>query len=170
MGLKARYNKADVRRQLNGGHRTIENGIIQIFQRAGEKFVADAKEADNISSSIFPKGDYKDRTKNLRNSIGYFVLKDGQILSSKLEGAPLATAAAKTVLNSLPKSGYQLVGVAGMEYASYVESKGYSVITSQAETTFVSLERLLTKFKEQMNKKGVEVGFTGSNFITTATR
>jgi hypothetical protein len=143
-------------------------GIIAIFQRIGETFVTEAKDALNISPAAFPKGDYQDRTKNLRSSIGYFVLKDGQIVNSKIEGTSMGTATSKVVLASIPKSGYQLIGVAGMEYASYVESRGYNVITSQKEVAFVNLERLLQRFKEQMNSRGVDVGFTMENLITTS--
>jgi hypothetical protein len=68
------------------------------------------------------------------------------------------------------KEGYQLIGVAGMDYASHVESKGYNVITSQGDIALVNIERLLNKFKDRMNKKGANMDFDMDNLVLTAMR
>ena len=162
MGLKPRFSTKDIEKALNQDLKKIENGILSIMQRAGEEFVSDARQGVNISGA-FPKGDYTDQTANLRNSIGYFILIDNDLVAES-GGGSIGHMAAKRVLNELPAgSGYRLVGVAGMEYASYLESKGYNVITSQQDTLFVNLGDRLKRFSKQLDKKGFDIDFN-TNF------
>lgn len=171
MGIKPRItNSQTIPNELQRGYRTIEKGIIRILQYVGEQFVKEARDGLNISGA-FPKGDYTDQTVNLRSSIGYFVLNDGVIVSSNLQGTADGIGAARQVLDQISeKSGYQLVGVAGMEYASYVESRGYNVITSQGDIAIVNIDRMLRKFKDRMKKKGLDVDFDLDNMVMTITR
>lgn len=170
MGIIPRNtNMQESLKELRRGYRTIENGIIKILQYAGEQFVKDARDGLNIAGA-FPKGDYTDRTVNLRSSIGYFVLNNGVLVDSFIDGTADGVAAGKELLKSIPQSGYQLVGVAGMDYASYVESKGYNVITSQKDMAIVNIERLLQKFKDRLNKKGTSVDFDINDLVLTSMR
>jgi len=165
MGLIPRFQNRDILMELQKGYRTIENGIIKVFQFVGEEFVTDAR---NMTKS---QGGFGDVTGNLRSSIGYFILKDGVIIKEDLEGTAEGILAAKSILGYIPKgSGYQLVGVAGMEYASDVESKGYNVITTQSDTALVSLDRKLKGLRERLNKKGVVVDFDLDDVIRTVLR
>lgn len=189
MGITARNtNSQSVLNELKRGHRTIENGIIRILQMAGEKFVTDARDALKISGDweqriltakemtkgrTQPKwGDYLDQTGNLRSSIGYFVLNDGEIVKGEFSGTAEGIAAGRQALELVKvKRGYQLIGVAGMDYASYVESKGYNVISAQSVVAIEGLEQSLLKFKDRLNKKGVDAGFDigdiGYEFISS---
>lgn len=86
-------------------------------------------------------GKYTDRTGNLRSSIGYVVLENGipikkggyqKVLSTATE----AQAKSDSLITSLAatyKTGLVLIVLAGMDYAVYVEAKGYNVLNS-AET------------------------------------
>lgn len=86
-------------------------------------------------------GKYTDRTGNLRSSIGYVVLENGipikkggyqKVLSTATE----AQAKSDSLISSLAatyKTGLVLIVLAGMDYAVYVEAKGYNVLNS-AET------------------------------------
>lgn len=158
MGLTPKYSTKDVERMIAGGVIRIENDIIQILEYCGEQFVSEARQALNISA-VFPKGDYSDRTTNLRSSIGYFVVSNGDIVSSGLKGTSKGMTAAKRAIGGIPKGGYQLIGVAGMEYASYVESMGYNVITSQQDTVLVDLKDLLKDYQRRMNDKGLALDY-----------
>lgn len=170
MGLVARYKPEDIARELRRGFVTIENGMLKIFQFAGEKFVTDARLGLNISASAFPKGDYLNQTGNLRSSIAYFVYNNGILIQSEVDGNSEGVSAAISTAKSISKSGYQLIGVAGMDYASNLESKGYNVITSQRDICFVDIRRNLLKFKDELNNKGVKVGFDINDLVLTATR
>lgn len=83
-------------------------------------------------------GKYTDRSGNLRSSIGYVVLEDGVQIKKGTFNKVLTTATeaeAKsnelmTRLASTYNTGLVLVVVAGMDYAAYVEAKGYNVLNS----------------------------------------
>lgn len=88
------------------------------------------------------RGSYTDRTSNLRSSIGYMIVMDGEIINlSEPEQAGSGTdgnegiAQGKALLERLkgeiPQSGAVLVVCAGMNYAWYVENvHGYDVLKS----------------------------------------
>ena len=116
---------------------------IWAFIRAGEQFVNLAKQG----------GAYTDRTANLRNSLGYAIAMDGDIIefscpkSPGKHGGPEATKAAHDTASEVAskyKSGIVLIGFAGMEYAAAVESRGYDVITGSMPET----EKLLNEALE----------------------
>ncbi len=156
MGIKAKFSYSDIEKALNKNLIQIETGVLRILKRVGEEFVSDAREGMNISSAAFPKGDYQDQTANLRSSIGYFILRDNEQVDGST-GTSKGQMAARRVLNELPpKSGYRLIGVAGMEYASFLESKGYNVISSQQAVLFVNLGERLRKFTKQLGKRGID--------------
>lgn len=98
-----------------------EERIYRLLQRAGEEFVKIARK----------KGNYKDRTGNLRSSIGYVIVKDGDILTEDYEQSSEGTdkqngirEAKRLVSELVPiySDGWVLVGVAAMPYAVYVEA------------------------------------------------
>lgn len=117
--------------------------VIEVMAYVGEEFVKDAKTNLHINKSVFSKGNYQDQTSNLRSSIGYYILHNDKVVKYKLE--PLANMSIiRSLFTRRSRKGLRLVVVAGMEYASYVESKGYNVITSQADVAFVDLKVDLT--------------------------
>ena len=92
-----------------------------LFQRAGEEFVKIARK----------KGNYQDHTGNLRSSIGYAIINDGNILNENYEQSTEGTdkqtgmREAKRLISELASvysDGWVLVGVAAMPYAVYVEA------------------------------------------------
>ena len=101
--------------------------ITSILFQLGEKCV---NEARNF-------GSYTDRTGNLRSSVGYGVFKDGQPVrysdfqqvAKGTEGGIEGRALLDRIAGTYPH-GYALIVVAGMNYAVYVEAKGYNVLSS----------------------------------------
>lgn len=97
-------------------------------KRVGKKFIQVARQS----------GSYKDQTGNLRSSVGYVIAKDGEVVkenfvesdkgTDKTTGKYKGRRLAEEVSLS-HAGGYILVGVAGMEYATAVEAKGYEVIS-----------------------------------------
>lgn len=80
----------------------------------------------------FMGNNFTDQTGNLRSSIGYIIYHNGSLVRSNFSGTTEGTAKGQDYAKSLleiDSEGYVCVFVAGMEYAMYVESKGYGVIS-----------------------------------------
>ena len=80
-------------------------------------------------------GNYQNHTHNLRSAPGAAVVMDGEIVDMYVPTEPgHEDAKSKTenllIYGKLPKDGIILAD--GMEYASFVESKGYKVISQGA--------------------------------------
>lgn len=90
------------------------------------------------------QGSYTDRTKNLRNSTGYVIAIDGQVVTragfrTKNEnGAAFAEELARTTEGKAV-----LVVCAGMNYATYVSKRGYDVLDSAELEAQALAEKLL---------------------------
>lgn len=88
---------------------------------------------------------YTDRTGNLTNSMGYVVLKrNQQVAHGGEQGNGDGQRAALELYAKLgmeSKYDYSLIIVAGMNYAAYVEVKGYNVLLPaklKADVEFIS--------------------------------
>lgn len=119
-GLTPMWSDREVERWFDYFVDRAEERIYKLLQRAGEEFVKIARK----------KKSYQDQTGNLRSSIGYVIVKDGDILTEdyqqSAEGADKQTGIreAKRLVSELAKSysdGWVLIGVAAMPYAVYVE-------------------------------------------------
>ncbi len=120
-GLTPMWSDREVERWFDYFVDRAEERIYRLLQRAGEEFVKIARK----------KGNYKDRTGNLRSSIGYVIVKDGDILTEDYEQSSEGTdkqngirEAKRLVSELVPiySDGWVLVGVAAMPYAVYVEA------------------------------------------------
>ena len=110
---------------------TLYQKIINAFIYDAETFIVNARG----QMQDHAMGQYKDQTGNLRNSIGYFIFHNGQLVHEKNE----ITTNKSIVEEFIKPSGFQLILIAGMNYASYVESKGYNVISYQADVCMIDL-------------------------------
>jgi hypothetical protein len=68
MGLVPKFTNADIEKMVRVKMERIEQVILLRLQRIGEQFITDAR----------TNGSYTDRTGNLRSSIGYVVLRNGE--------------------------------------------------------------------------------------------
>lgn len=90
------------------------------------------------------QGSYTDRTGNLRNSTGYVIAVDGQVIaragfrSKNEDGAAFAEELARTTDGKAV-----LVVCAGMSYATYVSRRGYDVLDSAELEAKVLADKLL---------------------------
>ena len=111
----------------------LNERIYMSFKRAGDDF----KTAATDQPQGHELGYYNDETSNLRHSIGYYIFKDGELLFESDTRFPEAN---KTEIDSvIQKQGWQLIAIAGMGYASFVEAKGYNVISNQANAMIIDL-------------------------------
>lgn len=133
-GLTPLWKKSDIKKLFDKLAERAEFVIMDLLQRTGEEFVKIAR----------LEGNYIDHTGNLRSSIGYVIVKDGEIIgkdfklsekkgsdkqTGRREGEQLAMDLVKTF-----SKGYVMIGVAGMKYAVFVEAmENKDVLTRAAD-------------------------------------
>ena len=89
---------------------------------------------ENAIQYATSKTRYQNRTYRLRNSPGY-AITDGRIKEMRVAdnyGREEAVEATAELLNELDHSGRSLILAVGMPYGSYVEAKGYDVLSGAA--------------------------------------
>lgn len=145
MAIKPNFTKDDVRKRFDAFLNEIEKKQIARLQRLGEMCLVEARTN---------KG-YMMQTGALLSSTGYEVFVDGVAIHSQFDAASGAESnAAETGIKSgqsiaetigKGKKGIALVVVAGMNYAAYVEAKGYNVLSSAEHLAERELPRMLEK-------------------------
>lgn len=98
-------------------------------------------------------GDFITWTGNLINSISYFIVRDGQIINS--DPGSTETESSRSIASkraSEMRRGYGLIVVAGAQYALYVESQGYDVLTSTEIWATKELPKLLKQLDADKQK------------------
>ena len=136
MGVKANFTKEDVKRRFDAFLDEIERKQIARLQRLGEMCLTEARGA-------------------LTSSTGYQVFVDGVAIHSQFDAASGAESEAasrgiksgQTIAEKVGKEtkGVALVVVAGMNYAAYVEARGYNVLSSAEHLAERELPRMLEK-------------------------
>jgi len=120
--------------------------IIRNLCYVGEKCINEAR----------TNGGYKDQTGNLRSSVGYVVVADGNVIQMSsfeqvkkgTKGASEGQSYAKQLIGKFPQ-GICLIVVAGMNYATYVSAKGYNVLDSSE----LLAEKLVPEMLEKLGFK-----------------
>lgn len=93
-------------------------------------------------------GTYEDQTGNLRSSVGYIVVQNGKVIAGSRIGTNEGGEKAREFLDKLINefsNQTALIVVAGMNYASSVEAKGYDVITGSELLAERLVPEMLTK-------------------------
>lgn len=116
--------------------------IANVFCYVGEKCIIEARNG----------GTYTDQSGNLRSSIGYAVLMNGQVIQSGCvdkikngdEGVTEGQKYLQSRIKKANKKGVVLIVTAGMNYAEYVEAKGYVVLSSVKLKAPVLVKQILT--------------------------
>jgi hypothetical protein len=140
--IKPLFNTSDIRKALDDKIQRVEAAILAILRRRGEQFVQLCRDENT----------YKDKTGNLRSSLGYFIYKGNVLIEDNLQGNNEGREGAKEAVTSITKMPdvYYLIGVAGMNYAAAVESKGFNVISNQSLMIISLLEGDLQKLKNKL--------------------
>ena len=133
MGIKANFNISSVKAYVEKWKQGLIEDLKLAFSMACSEVVENAKSIDT----------YKDQTGNLRSSIGYVIYYKGEEIESSF--SPVATeigdgkygtsqglSFARDKVKELAGNGFVAVVVAGMDYAAYVEAKGFDVLTGSA--------------------------------------
>lgn len=128
MGISANFNINDIDATFKALLAEVDRQLIESLTRVGE-------EAVKLAKMIPPERGFKDRTGNLRSSIGYVVLVDGKpvnVAFAAVKGGHAGVNEGQRLALQVGSKteGCALVVVAGMNYAVHVESKGRDVLTS----------------------------------------
>jgi len=134
MSIKMKTPISEVEKYLERAYEQSYDAVIDYLSFLGGKCVIEGRDRSQAASWI-------DQTGALRSSIGYVVVADGQIVhisdfKSIKEGAE-GVIQGKTFAEQLAKNyktGFALIVVAGMAYASYVEAMENKVVLASAET------------------------------------
>lgn len=145
MAVKSNFNAAESLKELMAEGEKIHQLIIEAMQQAGETFVKAARDQPGDHASGF----YQDVTTNLRNSVQYLIFFDGELL--KGSESKFSAQNRIDVQDLVKPSGFTLIGIAGMNYASAVESKGYNVISLQADQCIVDLTEYVKGIQKYVN-------------------
>jgi hypothetical protein len=141
MAITSNYSFSRIEKETQDQANVLYKKILNAFIMAGEDFIINARG----QMQDHAMGQYKDVTKNLRGSISYFIFFNGELVQ---RSAPTSVAIQLSDVQEFIKpTGFQLIGIAGMNYASYVESKGYNVISYQADICLVDLAGYLENLK-----------------------
>lgn len=137
-----RVNQAFTRYLLEQQENAIEEAI-GILSLVGEECVAEARTS----------GKYTDRTGNLRSSVGFAVLRNGEVVrmssfdkvkETAVDAKPIGTALINQLASQFD-TGLALIVVAGMNYAVYVEAKALNVLNSAQDLGETLVPQMLRK-------------------------
>jgi hypothetical protein len=143
MSFEPLFTTADLERFFDQFQDQFDEKILTMLTYCGEAFVKRARMMKT----------YKDRTGNLRSSIGYVIVQDGSVIKEDIRESEVGTDRKKGVQQAKKlcetiaeefSSGWVLIGVAGMDYALYVENlSGKDVISSSAIATETLLREII---------------------------
>nr|DAI97860.1 MAG TPA: hypothetical protein [Caudoviricetes sp.] len=157
-GFSAAFSQGEVHNTFATYALRIHRAIETVMQYIGEECVRIARE----------QGTYNDITGNLRNSVGYVLVRNGDIICKNFEervaskvvdaangkGILQGQALAEELAKRFTK-GYALIVVAGMHYAHYVESLNKDVLDSAERYAQQQVPKLMQMLKTQIYKNAV---------------
>lgn len=151
MGIMPKFGNGFVAAQVNAFQERLERATIFLLQYLGEDLAKYAKENHT----------YTDQTGNLTNSIGYAVVRQGKIVTYGGEiqpgdGAKEGLKVAQQMAAKLPNT-FSLIIVAGMNYAAYVEAKGYNVILPAQLKAMKDFPATIQRLKDLATKNANEL-------------
>lgn len=116
-------------KELEAVKKAVPAMVIQAIETACVQVIQKARTLDT----------YKDQTHKLRSSLGYVIFFNGQQVASNFQSTGgekgtegMTEGQQKAIAEAQLHSGIVAVLVAGADYASYVEAKGYDVLTGSA--------------------------------------
>ena len=139
MGITSTYKPNVAYKELKANQ---EVDYLKFLERAkviATKFVKDAR-SQPVGHHL---GFYDNRTFMLRNSIAAYIFRDGLLIWANERGNTTENRRLISEEMVLTHKGFDIIGMAGKFYASYVESKGYNVVTDQGNIFILNLKKLM---------------------------
>lgn len=144
------------------GLQFVREARSKIPSEAYHSVAGDARTAASLvggSVNLSSADGFNDDTGNLRSSIGFILMYDGEIVYQDFQLSPRGSDKETGLNNGIAyadklgkeySTGWAIITVAGMEYASWVEALGYDVITgstlgAQKKLT-IAFQNVITAF------------------------
>lgn len=131
--ITADFNLNDLNRDLDKFIEDAQKKFVEVLKKVGKQAIDRSREKTKL------QGGFGNITWNLRGSIGYVIVKDHQIIDKYFPPLPDGDFGtiegikyAKEIALLLDDGDIMLIVVAGMEYAFFVETKGYDVISGSS--------------------------------------
>ena len=149
LNITADFKLNDLNNHLDKFIEDAKNNLVEILKTVGRKAVDRSREKTKV------QGGFGNITWNLRGSIGYVIVKDHEIIDRYFpplpdgdQGTTEGIKYAEEVALMLDDGDIMLVVVAGMEYAYFVEAKGYDVISGSSAHMESELRTALNNLKK----------------------
>lgn len=150
MGLiEPTFGGDTIKQKVDAFYARLGQGAIFYLSYLGEQLAKYAK--DNHT--------YTDRTGNLTNSIGYAVFRKREIVQFSGEGSLTEAEALKAIkqMTASAKHSFTLAVVAGMNYAAYVEAKGFNVLLPAELLALSEFPKVMQKLQAKAAAKVKEM-------------
>lgn len=139
MALTFRGDNNAINQRFIDAQKEITDKYIRVLKYCAEAAINEARAA----------GSYRDVTGNLRASVGYAIIINGRIVDENFTGAADGVSKGKSLAQQIASQqpDIALVVVAGMKYASQVESRGRNVLTSAEQLAKTMVPNLVKQLK-----------------------
>ncbi|WP_228409804.1 hypothetical protein [Chryseobacterium sp. T16E-39] len=129
----------EINQRFVQAHEDINSKMLRVLRYVAELAINEAR----------ANGSYRDVTGNLRASVGYSIIIDGKIEYENYSGNSVGVGKGKSLARELASQQPEiaLVIVAGMKYASQVESRGRNVLTSAEQMAKAMVPNLLKQLR-----------------------
>lgn len=151
MDIKLTTTKSELDKLMRAEAERVDKLLVRTLQYLGELCIRRVRDRDGNAS-------WYDQTGNLRSSVGYVLVRNGRIISisdfNKVKDGSEGSKTGEDLAKELAKdytSGYALIVVAGMNYASFVESLDNKDVLASTELWAESeAPRMMEKLKRQI--------------------
>lgn len=147
MALKSLYNPKVALAELQALQEIEYLMLLKDLIVEGNRFTKEAVSQVQDHS----KNTYIDDTGDLRRSIAIYIFRNGTLIYTNERGNAQENRQIIADEVVLTNNGFDMVAIAGMIYASWVESKGYNVITNQGEKLLIDLSKLIANMRRKGN-------------------
>lgn len=146
MALNAKFTKGSIQKMMEERVAMIRTAVVDRLKILGEMCVIEARTNKT----------YMDQTGNLTSSMGYIVVDHGKVVQQAgFQGTQKGMITGKSIANSLANkhpNAFALYVVAGMNYAAYVEARGYNVLASAELVAEKELPKMMKQLIDGINK------------------
>lgn len=144
MGVKVSPSHREIQAEMEAYMQDQKRVLIRTLASCLEQIINTARDS----------GSYKDRTHNLRSSIGGLIIVDSEVVHQAgfkqsgggAEGVTGGLEYAQSLVREYPK-GIAVVVVAGRDYASYVADRGYDVLDSAENLAETLVPQMLSQLQ-----------------------